>query len=586
MQTDLDPQAGQGYTAVVYAHGMGSQRRFQEIGRLIDALDTYQHRAFTQRNESLGRLMAIRAREETWQEQVKAENGVSGQIPFVQVIYKATPESPGNQIRFYEIYWADRMAGSGVLDVLKWIGLQSLRPFRWWGAPWRSFHRQRRSVLAEMYEQEIAAGAVEWPGDYDHLLDIYDRFDGLAAKRTYPAGDFAEFLQLVEARCAGHPDRAKRLTALAWRWRAAGRKEEWHNAGGILSLLVAIAVALIGLIWAATQVVEWLRATLASDSAGPRSLLSLLPEPTVGAMAGIVGWLVLSFGLGAFLKRSIADVAAWTTYAEAEKGHEERKAVLSVGCCVLQQVLLDPDCSRVVVVGHSLGTSVACDTVLALARANRVRASRAGPEPLKLPLERLSHLVTLASPIDKIAYFFESHVASHRFARVLESLRGDLGDAPFTQAGQTGMRWINFWDAADPISGPLHSQISRHGMEPRVENIHVSSLSFPLPGTAHSAYFENRKVIGTLFDVIFRPEQLSPRPVPGPSPFGLGDSGRRAQIIYWIMLSVPWLFLLALVGQLAGSESLYRAAGLCGVLLALGLAAVFLLRGRTKLDPL
>jgi hypothetical protein len=588
MTRPAKPLPPEGYTAVVYAHGMGSQRRFQETGRLLDALDTYQHRALAIRGEALGRLQGIKAHEETWQKAVAEANDASGQVPFVQVIHEAG-EDQGQEVRFYEIFWADQMTGSGVWDMVKWIILQAMRPFRWWRAPWRSFHRQRRAVLAELYERQMATGDTTSAGEYGKLLELYGRFDGLEAKRAYPDGDFEGFLAFVQEQLEGHPVRAEALGKLALRWKKAGRAEEWGHAIGTLSLIAAILVTLLGLFWSVGQGLGWLRAMIAGGriGAGPGELLSFLPDPTWKATAGVALSLVLAAGLGRFLRRSISDVAAWTTYAEADKGHDERKAVLAVGRCVLQQVLLDKACHRVVVIGHSLGTSVACDTILAIARANRVRKAHDGLEPLTVSLSPISHLVTLASPIDKIAYFFEQHVAGHRFARVLESLRGDLGDDPFTRTdGKLGVRWINFWDEADPISGPLHSPVSREQLEPRIENIHVPSLAFPLPGQAHSAYFENRKVVATLFDVIFRPDALPPKPALGASPFGLGQGQGGARDIYRLALTVPWLLLVGLISYRVGQQGLMFAAAGGAVFLILGLFVAFRIKRKGNLDPL
>lgn len=47
------------YTAVVYFHGMGSQRRYEELSRLVHALDIYDH--LRPEDPGWGRLRFIRA---------------------------------------------------------------------------------------------------------------------------------------------------------------------------------------------------------------------------------------------------------------------------------------------------------------------------------------------------------------------------------------------------------------------------------------------------------------------------------------------------------------------------------------------
>ena len=50
------------YTAVVYFHGMGNQRRYEEVSRLIDVLDKHAHDSSSAGNTDNGRLSRIRSR--------------------------------------------------------------------------------------------------------------------------------------------------------------------------------------------------------------------------------------------------------------------------------------------------------------------------------------------------------------------------------------------------------------------------------------------------------------------------------------------------------------------------------------------
>jgi hypothetical protein len=110
--------------------------------------------------------------------------------------------------------------------------------------------------------------------------------------------------------------------------------------------------------------------------------------------------------------------------------------VLTQTIATFSHVLNDPTCERVTIVAHSLGTSIAHDALLALTRRNRAHQAGdpiAGPVPLK----KIEHFVTMGSPIDKIEYFFESYSSSsHRYKRVIEALRGDIGTPPFSRNGK------------------------------------------------------------------------------------------------------------------------------------------------------
>jgi hypothetical protein len=181
-----------------------------------------------------------------------------------------------------------------------------------------------------------------------------------------------------------------------------------------------------------------------------------------------------------------------------------RNKVLDRSIELLTHVLDDPACERVTIVAHSLGTSVAHDALLALTRRNRAFKPDdpiAGP----VPMTKIEHFVTMGSPIDKIEYFFESYSSpSHRFKRVVEALRGDIGSPPFSRNNRPYIHWINFWDQGDAISGGLHSPTAAANSNQRVDNVHVANFRFPDPGASHGGYFNNRTVIDTLFRVIYR----------------------------------------------------------------------------------
>jgi hypothetical protein len=155
------------------------------------------------------------------------------------------------------------------------------------------------------------------------------------------------------------------------------------------------------------------------------------------------------------------------------------------------------------VISHSLGTSIAQDTLLSVSRDNKAR-SPANADLGPTPLGKIEHFVTMGSPIDKIEYFFESYrSASHRYKRVVEALRGDIGSYPFCANRHPHIHWINFWDEGDAISGALQSPASAVRTSQIVDNVHARAFDFPAPGASHSGYFDNRKVMDPLFRMIY-----------------------------------------------------------------------------------
>jgi hypothetical protein len=272
---------------------------------------------------------------------------------------------------------------------------------------------------------------------------------------------------------------------------------------------------------------------------------------------GLATALATFLGLSRFLTNYLGDVEAWATYEETDEKYERRAKFIDIGTDILAQVLGDERCDRAVLISHSLGTSVAQDTLLSILRNNRARKPEdpmAGP----IPLRKIEHFITLGSPIDKIEYFFESYLSKfHRYRRIAEYLRGDIGREPFCRHNRPHIHWINFWDDGDPVSGALHSPTGHEGFVQRVDNVQVASLAFPNPVASHLAYFLNRDVIRWIFEVIFkRARSFQTAPIrPGQdqdrdweSVFivpAINAPGRR-RIWFGLALFVPWAALVAL----------------------------------------
>lgn len=585
--TDPPTEVSGHYTAVVYFHGMGSQRRFEETSRLIDGIDHYLYDRH-QDGKSCGFLTKIKPQLEP------ARAKPDETVTFIRTFYQSAARAPSAEaklVRFYEAYWAPVMAGQqSATGVLKWMARQIIRPWGTLRSPWRERQRLRRATLAALYEQASGAGATVEAGDCSTLARRYDEFEGPAALRRYPDGSFDQFVEYLRARSADRPVTAQRHETLARRWRTGYRRQELRNAFALVTLaltLALLAAASLGLLLVLLQRFT----SIAADTA--LSALADAAPPTWKTAFTFAGTLASLLGLGRFLTDYLGGVEAWATYEETDEKNARRAKVIEIGTATLVQVLGDDRCRRVVIVAHSLGTSIAHDTLLAMARFNRARHAQ---DPIEgpIPLTKIEHFITLGSPIDKIEYFFESYRSPfHRYRRVVESLRGDIGSEPFSRNRKPFVHWINFWDDGDLISGPLHSPAGHEGFVQRVDNVHVASLGFPNPGASHSAYFFNRAVIERLFEVIYRRawsfRTLPPRDKEGPdwdSAFlgpAIDPPGARRG---WLALAVaiPWLALAALGIHLAmpnwGYWPWLPAAGALAVL-ALG----FLTTGRPHQGP-
>ncbi|MEA3033748.1 MAG: hypothetical protein QOH86_1764 [Sphingomonadales bacterium] len=542
-----------GYTALVHVHGMGSQRRFEETSALIDALDLFSN-AGKNDPDPPGKLARIQARSEQSRTDPKA---TVGYIRSFWTRKEANGWTPYKQVRFYEVYWAPIMAGrQSPWRILWWLFSQVLRPWRTVGTPWRQRQRLRRAALAELFEPGRAPPAGATDGDFATLVKLYDDFESLPAQRLHKSGSFDDFLSFITDQSKDRPDRGKRLCRLARIWARHYRWNEYRAA----FVLFTIALALVLLGGGVAGLVLLVLKTIASihfGSAPLREAAAAL-KPNWKTAITLGSSLIMLLGFGKFLTDYLGDVEAWSTYRETDEKHERRQKVMDNAIDLFTHVLADPRCSRVIVTSHSLGTAIACDTLLAMARFNRAMNTSdpiAGP----IPLHKIEQFVTMGSPIDKIEYFFESYSSSsHRYKRTVEELRGDIGREPFSRNRKPYVHWINFWDEGDVVSGALQSPLNRRRVNHRVDNVHVRHFRFPDPAASHLAYLANRNVVSTLFEIVYRGRNsyraLPSRPGQGPDfdsvRIGPGEPRGPARFFQLVALAWPWL---TLAGVLACS---------------------------------
>jgi hypothetical protein len=224
-------------------------------------------------------------------------------------------------------------------------------------------------------------------------------------------------------------------------------------------------------------------------------------------------WFVVWLGLLNLLRRVlvdyVGDVAVYVTADAKQASYEARTAILQASTRALTLLLRRHD--RVVIMGHSLGSVIAYDTINELLA--RVWAAPDGtlPPPVEpigiAELAKIDGLVTFGSPLDKVYYFFREHVASDQAVRaqILSFLysfrRGysgrNYGDYKFTydeppQGADPSafpdlgpaFRWLNVWSPMDPVSGPLRFY--------RLADADRVRRWYWLWGFAHLAYWNDR----------------------------------------------------------------------------------------------
>ncbi len=526
------------YVAVLYVHGMGNQRRYEELSRLIDALDLHAQINREQHNGWLERIKPFTEprrspADPTREPPPRFTTDNTSSVGYVSMQFCTEKNDPQpKQFRMYEAYWAPVTgAGPAPLEVFWWLVKQIPTPFFVMAAPWRSRQRLRRAILDRL-EDRMDRGLVR--RDLFHaqhfavLRELFEKFDKADQIRnpSYAAGSFQQFLgfigdmepqwrgKIAVSNHIGQPNSsaAETLKSLARLWKRNDALATAESACLLLSVAAVLALVVTGVVSAfniALEIISQLSRDTSPLSALATWLKNQLPNNALGLAA-----LMLSVPLGRFLSRFLGDVKFFVTYEETLEAFEKRQAILKTTADILRHVLLDSACRRVVVIGHSLGSAVAFETLLSLGRQNKMFSPAFGTElSVWLPLEKIQHFVTLASPIEKIHYFFEQVQSRYRrYAKIVTRLRGDLAFPPFSNGTLPHTHWINVWDRSDPISGALYSPDIAFDFTPnaspqrpliRVDNLEVSCLKDSINASeAHSAYFKDRQVVKLLFDVI------------------------------------------------------------------------------------
>ncbi len=489
-------RSGPRHTSIVYFHGMGTPRRYEELTRVLDTLDRYAEAQNEPR--TLGRLR---------NQVVKLEpSRVGGDDPvafihFFRLLWLDTGQQRRvGSYRLYESFWSPAAAGGiSALQVLAWVLARAFNPFIVLLRPWRAHQRLKLTFLSRLaFDQRRVPTQL-----YKLLQRHYRAFEGMALRRQFPAGRFKDYLQVLRDH---EPEDAESLVTLARRWRGALIRSQIEVlmvgllTGAFLFGLVSLALGGAFRLLMALQLPLDATAPLARRAAALPDWILLLSAVVLPA--------TYYFGR-AFFRNFLSDVVFWTTTFEKDTRHQKRRDILKASEATLRHVLADPMCSRVVIVAHSLGTAIAYETLLNLGRRARAETGSdedAGSEPL---LGKLSHFITFGSPIDRIAYFFNLHYSRyHRFNRVVDALAGTTWDPPFRLAKTRNLQWINVRDAADPVASRLFAPRSPLPNREEIVEIEAASSHVPNPVTAHTGYFDAALSAKILFDacILDRPQ--------------------------------------------------------------------------------
>jgi len=162
-------------------------------------------------------------------------------------------------------------------------------------------------------------------------------------------------------------------------------------------------------------------------------------------------------------------VAVYTTADAKSKNYAARTEILKGSTAAVINLLANQEYDNVILVGHSLGSVIAYDTINEIISAMHAKSNQGEPREVELhepALQKLTGLVTFGSPLDKIYYFFREHVRHDEAIRaqilsMLHSFRKvrsyrDYGEFTFHYSLPCPpLTWLNAWSPLDPVSAKL-----------------------------------------------------------------------------------------------------------------------------------
>ncbi|MGC9158503.1 MAG: hypothetical protein ACP5FH_05885 [Terracidiphilus sp.] len=173
-----------------------------------------------------------------------------------------------------------------------------------------------------------------------------------------------------------------------------------------------------------------------------------------------------------------------------------------------------PKYEKVVILGHSLGSVIAYDTLNAMINLEAAKNKAGAPNGV---VERTAALITFGSPLDKTAFLFRVQLDPRRnrmdpggelretMVCAVQPLITSYSRYRFNpDAEPHGPKWINLWSPMDVISGRLD-----YYDDPAVGRqapAHVQNLIDPearIPILAHTQYWTKRLLRGTVYDALF-----------------------------------------------------------------------------------
>jgi hypothetical protein len=493
--------------------------------------------------------------------------GEEESVPFVDTqLHRQDGQSDRkDSYRFYEVYWAP-LASEEVPTgkVLLWLGKCAFQTVKAWiVCLWRTrpvIHKMALSTLISTEkekerEEEKEDHKEEDGGIYEQeaylLEEAYSEFSKSEARMKYPRGSFRKFEAFLHNYIVQDIDN---LIEAAGKWKKTYDKMQWGNIFRLLSLFLFFFLLVAAVLWSVILLFPGLSSSIIEWVEGCGLIRFSLDLSTYDLINGIFigAGIFLLFYMKYFLRKYVGDIQFWGTYEETNTRYKTREQILNCGIDMLRHVVENEQCKRVVIIAHSLGTSIAFSSMQEYSRMLKLRgADRAGYSKI---LSKFDHFVTLGSPIDKIAYFFGGDMGKYaRVDELLEDIRGKITDPPFASLNGQDIHWVNYYDVGDIISGSIESVLNFRIPDITVDNVCVAcTQGFPNPGACHTGYFSYRKVMKDIFDMVFEKRysyhQINIEKIPKPE--YSEQALKQVKIDFRLLAVIPWLLLIMIFADL------------------------------------
>jgi streptogramin lyase len=386
------------YTGVALIHGIGDQKRNETLQEALNALTFWfnQRVDLSQRPVGTGRVWLRTRLTDDANPDARASSATLDLVA-ADAANDALDGPSGLRLRFREVWWAESFGLPKVGDAIRWARVQFREQLAHILIP-VGFQLGPTLVARRAPAREISQAGTYRPGSSSQPRDMADA-SSAAQDRTARAGDLEK-----RGDSAGMAGRARRIALRAVLWLYDLIQYVWKLAQWIvLAPVIGLLLLLLG----------------------PVRLLARIPILRTSLTAGFSA--LVEYVMLHWIASMQIYVQDYTRSSAIRQRFEREFAAF----------LDDPDCERIVVIAHSMGTVIAYEGLTSVLAARSARQAGSGGDEQEKPIT----FICLGAALRRVWLLARTDP---------DRLRGALPD---------DVRWLHFWGRYDPVStGPLTRQ--------------------------------------------------------------------------------------------------------------------------------